>query len=284
LYIIKGGFYPFGGIPNMKLIESAENAHIKIARRIAARKIPDLWMLEGRKLVSEGLEVGAFIEEVLVTNSMLQKEPELLEKIEAKQAQVFLVSEALMKKISGVETPPGIIAMVRNKAQVVVSAPDRFAVLLLSIRDPGNFGAILRVGEATGCDYVAYTSDCVDPYLPKTVRASGGSILRVRLAEISDVGHFLTENESRNVSTYALDAHNGEDLSAVKPQPPALLLIGSESHGLPAEMSVSRRIRIPMRGRIESLNAAVAAGIALYWFAKETQSMIKTKTRSTQSK
>jgi RNA methyltransferase, TrmH family len=254
----------------MKRIDSAQNEKIKAVRQIAERKTPDLWILEGIKLISEAFDAPVQMEEIYLTPALAEKEALLMGRIEAKRIPVFQISQNLMERISNVDTPQGILAVVRKTANAPQAVEAKFGALLLSIRDPGNFGAILRVAEAAGCGYVAYTSDCVDPYLPKTVRASTGSILRLPLLEVPDVKQFLTEKELEGVCMYALDAHRGMNLFQQMPKLPALILVGSESQGLPPNIAVKERIRIPMEGKIESLNAAVAVGICFYWFANSS--------------
>lgn len=251
----------------MKKIESLENSRIKHARRIADRKIPELWMLEGRKLIEEAVQASVEVLDVFATKETSKKEHHLLDELEKRKISVSLVSGAAMQKISRVETPPGIIATARRLKDSQWKRPARFAALLVSVRDPGNFGSILRAAEGSGCEYIAYTQDCVDPYSPKVVRASTGSILRIPIGEVSSAGEFLLQAETEGITSYALDAHSGENVFQLQPQSPSLLVIGSESHGLPSELSRVRRIRIPMAGKVESLNAALAAGICFYRFA-----------------
>jgi len=138
------------------------------------------------------------------------------------------------------------------------------ALLLVSIRDPGNFGAIVRTAEAFGCEWIAYTADCVDPFHPKVVRSAMGSLFRVPVIEVHDKNLFLKEQSKRNVSTCGLETKGGQSLIHWKPKFPLIVCIGSESHGLPVDLPVDEKLSIAMKGSVESLNAAVAAAVFLY--------------------
>jgi RNA methyltransferase, TrmH family len=130
-------------------------------------------------------------------------------------------------------------------------------VYLHGLSDPGNVGAILRAAHAFGASGVALGPDCADPFSPKAVRASMGAIFRVPLARVSDIAQLPGER-------IALVAHAGEPLRSVRADAPLTLLVGAEREGLPADVVVAceRIAHIPIAG--DSLNAAMAATIALY--------------------
>jgi TrmH family RNA methyltransferase len=131
--------------------------------------------------------------------------------------------------------------------------------LILALSDPSNLGACLRSAEAFGARRVILTRECSSPYLPKALRASSGSALRLNLA----AGPALAD--IRCAGAFALDM-DGEDLSSLKFPVNLYLILGEEGQGLPQELS-ARRIRIPMRPPVESLNAAVAASLALFHYS-----------------
>jgi TrmH family RNA methyltransferase len=143
----------------------------------------------------------------------------------------------------------------------------RFSALLLSIRDPGNLGTIIRTAEAAGADFVALSSDCADAYSSKVIRSSAGSIFRVRVLEIVNVADYLQQLKQDCITVYALAANATQSLNDLKPVFPSVIVIGSESHGLPKDILFKNKISIPMAGKVESLNAAVAASLAFYHFS-----------------
>ncbi|HEY4492057.1 MAG TPA: RNA methyltransferase [Acidobacteriota bacterium] len=225
-----------------------------------------IWLLEGKKLIDEAARSGVTLEEIFVIRSFWEKELKWLQSL---QTSIFLVTATLLKQLSGVQSPQGVVAAARRIIpREIRQITHGFGTLLYSIRDPGNFGAILRTAEAAGCSFVGYTSDCVDPYQPKVVRGSMGTILRMSLSEVREPLGFLNKLKENGVRRYALFPTGGSNLFALKPQYPCLVIIGSESQGLPQDLAVDERLSIPMAGKINSLNAAVAAGVCFYHFTQ----------------
>ena len=224
-------------------------------------------MIEGKKLLKEAAEGGLNFEEIFVTPDVWAKEQPWLEPLEYRGASVYLVNPRLLKSISDVKTPQGILGLAQKPSPAKSQSLAKFALFLNSIRDPGNFGAILRTAEGSGCEWVAYSSDCVDPFLPKVVRASMGSLFRVPLIEIIEPDSFLKQRLQYNVKTCGLITRNGRSLFEWRPQFPLVVCIGSETQGLPQNLPLTEKLSIPMKGKVESLNAAVAAAICLYRIA-----------------
>lgn len=250
----------------LKKIESLQNPRIKILQRVKARKHSNLWIIEGQKLLTDALQSGVRIKEVYFTENWRRRESGELRKLEKAGADILLISDGLMRKISEMKTPAGMLAVAEKPLETVKQPPKGFAAFLYSVRDPGNFGTLIRAAEAAGADFLAYTSDCVEPYQAKVVRASAGSIFRLPLLEVANATDFLHELIASGVQVYGLYTDGGEDLFRISPEMPALLVIGSESHGLQPDLAVGKKIRIPMAGRVESLNAAMAGAICFYHF------------------
>jgi RNA methyltransferase, TrmH family len=169
-----------------------------------------------------------------------------------------------LKSISDVETPQGIVGVAQRPKQSSGLSLRKVALLLISIRDPGNFGAIVRTAEACGCEWIAYSTDSVDPFQPKVVRSSMGSLFRVPIIEVKNVNVFLEEQMRQDISSCGLETRGGQSIDSWKPRFPLIVCIGSESHGLPPDLPVENKLSIPMKGKVESLNAAVAAALCLY--------------------
>lgn len=248
----------------MRMIQSSTNPRIQKAKKIGKNRNEKLFLIEGKKLLLEAIGSRLKCEEVFVTPEVWAKEKQWLKPLEEQGTTIYLVTPRLLKSISDVQTPQGMLGVARKPLLVQSLAIAKFALLLISIRDPGNFGAILRTAEASGCEWVSYNSDCVDPFLPKVVRASMGSLFRVPLMEIGDATDFLKQGLQRNIQSCGLVTRNGRSLLDWKPVFPLIVCIGSESRGLPADLPVDEKVSIPMKGHVESLNAAVAAAICLY--------------------
>jgi TrmH family RNA methyltransferase len=248
----------------MRMIQSSSNPRIQKVKKIGKNRQEKLFLIEGKKLLMEAIGAGLTFEEIFATPEVCATEQQWLEPLEHQGASVYMLSSNLLRSISEVETPQGILGLARKPPPAKSVSIAKLALFLISIRDPGNFGAILRTAEASGCEWVAYSSDCVDPFLPKVVRASIGSLFRVPLVEIKDPKSFLHQELQSNAQTCGLITREGRCLFEWKPVFPLVVCIGSESQGLPGDLSLTEKVSIPMRGKVESLNAAVAAAICLY--------------------
>lgn len=249
-------------------IDSLSNPRIKHLKKMQRKPENGTWMIEGWKLFQDAILSGIQLQEIYVTHEALQDRTKARAILKA-SCPVFVLSQSLMNKVSSLETAPGVFAVGLSEPQPADPTPERLGVCLFSIRDPGNFGAIVRSAEAAGCDKAAYTSDCVTPHHTKVVRASMGSVFRVPLVEISDINSALETLLGKGVCVYALVPESAPPLFDVTPRGPSVVLIGSEAHGLPPNLpSGVTAVSIPMAGKVESLNAAMAATVALYHFSR----------------
>lgn len=255
----------------MRMIQSSSNPRIRNVQKLLKNRNPHRFVIEGKKLVQEAIAARIVIEELFATPEYWALERASLEPLEKKGTSIFLITPSLLKSVSTVETPQGVLAVAQTPSLQRDSRIGRVALFLISIRDPGNFGAIVRTAEACGVEWIGYSKDCVDPFQPKVVRASMGSLFRVPLREISDPFAFLQDRMKNKVAVYGLAATGNKSLLQWKPRFPLVVCIGSESHGLPEELPLTEKISIPMMGKVESLNAAVAAAVFLYALQFQTQ-------------
>jgi TrmH family RNA methyltransferase len=252
----------------MRNIQSSSNPRIQAIKQLQRSRRKSHIILEGKKLTQEAILSGLKINEAFVVSEFWAQERTWLEPMEQRGTVLWIVTPKLLKSISSVETPEGIIAVAKRPAMLGDMRLTEFGLLLFSIRDPGNFGAILRTAEACGASMVAYSSDCADPYLPKVSRGSMGSLFRVPLLEVAKPFDFVQEKMQQRITVYGLSVNAQKTIDDVTPGFPFLLCIGSESHGLPSDLPVTETISIPMKGKVESLNAAVATAIVLYFFTR----------------
>jgi TrmH family RNA methyltransferase len=183
-----------------------------------------------------------------------------------KQIQVTVLSDELFRSISSTESSQGVVALVRPPAWTVdqLFRGQSLAVILDGLQDPGNAGAILRAAEAFGATGVACLKGSVDPYNPKCLRASAGSIFRVPLVSSLDQHLLMAAIEQRKLDLYALMPQAPRELGDSNFSRKCAIIVGSEGRGVSERLRAkATEVRIPTVG-VESLNAALAAGIALY--------------------
>lgn len=243
----------------MDVITSTSNRIAKLCRSLAEKKFRDetgLFLVEGGKIVAD-LPSDAQVEFLLVAEG---REAEAEEILATTRAQVYYVTDSVMKSISDTVTPYGLAAAVRIPVREF-ALPRGNALLLDGVSDPGNLGTILRTAAATGfCD--VYLLNCADAYAPKVVRASMGGVLRTRIFRITTEQAFALVDGCNSV---ALDMA-GDSLAESAPETPVLYVAGNEAHGIRRDLlSRCRRVMsLPMRGGMESLNVAVATAVAMY--------------------
>ena len=235
----------------------------KLNSRRAFRRAEGAFAAEGPKLLGEALRWGGELEAVICAAGVPL--PEL-----PAQVRVAEVGDALLASIADTQSPQGIVFICKGKSLTV---PDRLAgrryLLLDGVQDPGNVGTIWRTADAFGADGLILCGGCADPWSPKTVRATMGAVFRLPVYECS-----LEEAAGRlaqaGVPLYAAALREDTvDVRAV-PLDRAAVVIGSEGRGVSQEALERcwKTVKIPMRDRCESLNAAVAASVALWEMAR----------------
>jgi len=251
------------------MIESPANPHVKHIRSLAAdrkdRRRERLFVLEGVRLVADALAGGVDLELALYVPDQLTSTvagQALLEQLEA-LPEAHQASAQVLAAASDTVHPQGVIALARWQ-QVTPGTPG-IILVLDAIQDPGNMGALLRSAEAVGVAEVLGASGTVDVYSPKVVRAAMGA--HMRLAITQDLSwEAIAERLTLVDRVYAADADASMPYFAADWRQPSALIIGNEAHGLSedARALAGSSIGIPMRGRAESLNAAVAGSVILF--------------------
>jgi TrmH family RNA methyltransferase len=245
----------------VRLLESRANPFLKLVRGLArgGRRDPRL-LLEGTKLVQAALESGLPIERALVAGERGEKE---VSRLEAAGVEVLETTKPLFESVSSLEAPEGILAIARRPSRSLEALSSEGIVLVSAgIQDPGNLGAVARVAEAGGASALVVLKGSADPFSPKALRGSMGSLLRIPVYDDAD----LAELKRLGFRLAALVARGGADYRDADWKAPVAILLGREASGLgDATVSASDlRVTIPMRGSIESLNVATAAALVLY--------------------
>lgn len=221
------------------------------------RKALGLFVVEGRKMVEELLRSSFTVESLYATEDFLSVHPSL--------HMAETVSEMQMRQMSGQDTPPGILAVVRIPEPKPLSNRNPLVLALDGIANPGNLGTLLRTAEWFGLRDVVCSPDCVELWNPKTIQATMGSVFRANVA-YTPLPDFLSEQRKAGKAVYGA-LLEGEDLFGMKGKAEGVLVVGSESHGIRREVLpfITHPVTIPRVGgsETESLNAAVAGGILM---------------------
>src|SRR3954471_22979220 len=247
------------------------SARIAAARKLTRRSGRDaagLFLAEGRQAVVEALADADGVREVFATEAAARAHADLLA---GTAVPVRLVTEKAAAGLSETVTPQGLVAVCALRdvpASAFTTQPPRLAVALAELADPGNAGTVLRTADACGAGAVVFGAGSADPYGGKAVRASAGSLFHVDVVRSAPLEPLIGTLQAAGVAVLAADG-GGEavldELDGVLAGP-VLWVFGNEARGVPAVLAqlADARVRIPMRGRAESLNLAAAAAICLY--------------------
>lgn len=249
-----------------EVITSAGNQRIKLVRSILgrsrSRKTEAVFVAEGVRLIEEAANVHWPMDFILFDQTLSERGLALIDQIEKEQrCDVFEVTPNLMAEISDTETPQGILAVLQER---YLPLPDQPAFLILAdqVRDPGNMGTLLRTAEAAGADGVLLTPGTVDAFSPKVVRSGMGAHFHLPIYALpwEEITPLI-----KSLPVFLASAEDGIPLWEADFKQPCVLLIGGEAFGATpmGEELATNRVTIPMSGRAESLNAAIAAGILI---------------------
>ena len=267
----------------LRPVASGQNPLVKTLRQAFSQgqAVDGLCAVEGIRLIEEAIRSRLKLQALFVRESAQAKAQRILDQL-SKHAEAVLLPDRVFDSAVLTDHPQGIAALVKvpeHDLQAVLSARPALAVVAAAIQDPGNFGTLIRSAEAFGASGVVGIEGTVNHWNPKTVRASAGSTFRLPVLK-TNATELLTELRNRQIRVLGLVAPHGEARSGngdgsnqrwpVRLQDanlvgPCALFIGNEGAGLPRELlaNIDQFVTIP-QARVESLNAGVAASIALY--------------------
>lgn len=246
-------------------IESIHNDIIKLIVSLKEKKNRDeksLFVVEGFKQVSE-IPKDWKIKFVLVTEKYKDFNTDKL----------YITTEKIFKKISDTQTPQEILAVVEKKKfdkETVLSNKGIF-VVIDTLQDPGNIGTIIRTAESFGCKGIFISKNSADVYSDKVVRSTMSAIFNIPIVQECDIVSLVQLMKQRQIKTYAFSLDTNNMLSTFKFENNVALIIGNESKGINKNVLdiVDDKIKIDMRGKSQSLNAAVACSVAIYEISKQ---------------
>jgi RNA methyltransferase, TrmH family len=254
----------------------------RLARSAADRERSGLILVEGIKLAGEALDAGIEVREAIVSSSLLGEERgrALRSRLCASKIPIRVAADSLMRSLQDADAPQGILLLAARPATDghFISSAALGATLLAcaGVQDPGNLGSLVRVAYAAGASGLVAAGGA-DPFGPKAVRASAGSIFRLPVSRVADAAALAPLLGSLRASGRIIAGavpHEGRDYRDVDLAHGMALVVGGEGAGIPAPLlaSMDLLLTIPLSGKVESINVATAAAVILFEAARQRQS------------
>ncbi len=246
----------------MKYIQSDKNPQVKQWKKLLTRKERDksgTFLVEGFHLVEEALKRKEDVEEII-----LSEKTEMPPNWDYGAIPVTVVTDEISRQLADTETTQGIFAVCSQPKQSLTSG--KTYLLIDSVQDPGNLGTMIRTADAAGIDAVIVGKGSVDMYNPKVLRSAQGSHFHLPVLS-GDLNEWIDKLDSENIPVYGTALENGSVFTEAVATASFALLVGNEGSGVNKELleKTTQNLYIPIYGKSESLNVAVAAGILLYY-------------------
>lgn len=264
------------------VISSSSNSQIKniasLLKKSKAREEQGLFVIEGLKMFEEartaGLLAKAYVSESFY-NGKESVDPDFFIGLDYE-----ILTDSLFQEASETMTPQGIMGLARTSEyslEEMIEKQGTCLLLLEDIRDPGNLGTMIRTAEGAGITGIVMNGSCVDIYNPKVIRSTMGSIFRVPFYRTTDFCGTIEKLKEQGIGIFAAHLSGKSYDTEGSFTDSCAILIGNEANGLSDEVSslANHLIRIPMEGKVESLNAAVAAAILMYEVSRQRRNMKK---------
>ncbi|WFD09508.1 TrmH family RNA methyltransferase [Tepidibacter hydrothermalis] len=253
-------------------ITSKDNERIKYTKSLLKSKKRNQekkFIIEGYRIVKQAMQCSAIIDYIVYNDEFLNKDEhkEFIQALELENYKMYKTTNKLFKEVCDTEKPQGIIAVVEYKEHFLddsLKEETDFIVVLDRIQDPGNMGTIIRTADAAGAQSIILLKGCVDVYNPKVIRSTMGSIFDMNIVNCVDEDLDIIKNKGFNIVSSYLNTDNY--YNSVDYGEKVALVIGNEGNGIKDEIIDKSDIlvKIPIYGKAESLNAAMASGILMY--------------------
>lgn len=259
----------------MQVITSKDNELIKNIRKLKEKKYRqenNKYIIEGIKLIKEAIEENAKIDTIVICEDCMRNEV-IAQKLmyEIAKYNCVYVSEKVFGAITEVTNPQGILAIVAKKNEEEnIDYTQDVIVILDGIQDPGNLGTILRTVDSVGLNQIIISSKTADVYNPKVVRSTMGAIFRVNIIISKDLQTTIKEIKKHKFGVIATSLQTNKSIYEINYSKKAII-IGNEANGVSNEiLDISdMKVKIPMLGKTESLNASVATSVILYEYVRQ---------------
>jgi len=260
-----------------EIITSIKNPDIKYLRKLYRshrRRREEKFILEGTRLIEQALQAGAEIKQIFMTPDY---DDSLCKKVQKDEGiKITRVSRDLIEEVADTVTPQGIIAVVDKPSwqpEDIFTGPKHPLLVLDRIQDPGNMGTLIRTAVAAGVGGLIALKGCVDIYNLKVLRATAGAVFSIPFLMRVELNDFLNMYSSRDYDLYCADLNGEQYYYEPDYDKPAIFVIGNEARGISEELlqKADYRIKIPLLGEIDSLNAGVSGSIILYEYLRHRQ-------------
>jgi RNA methyltransferase, TrmH family len=249
----------------VKYIHSSKNPQVKQWKKLHTKKEREnsgTFLVEGFHLVEEALKIEDMVLELIVS-----EEVEIPPRIDYGSVSMTQINKEVVKELAETETSQGIFAVCKQPKHKQVDATSY--LLLDAVQDPGNLGTIIRTADAAGIDAIVVGNGSVDIYNSKVLRSAQGSHFHLPIIR-GDLFEWIEKLKSDGIPIYGTSLDNGIVFTEVEPTPSYALIVGNEGNGIQTDLlnETTKNLYIPIFGKSESLNVAVATGILLYYFKK----------------
>lgn len=260
-------------------ITAANNKNIKHLKSLNKKKYRDIfseYLIEGIKILEEAISCKENIKTVIINDKFInmKKSGKLLKKLYAINVDVYKLPDKVFESISNTENSQGIVGVVGAKRlsikQFIEDVNPSFLIFCENINDPGNMGTIIRTADASGVEAVIVSKGCVDIYSPKTVRSTMGSLFHLPVIKVDDTLGAISYLKAKGFKIICTYLTNAEYYYNINIQNKSIIIIGNEANGVSERLKAQADclVKIPILGKAESLNVAVASGILMYEVAR----------------
>ncbi|NRD76063.1 RNA methyltransferase [Bacillus sp. BRMEA1] len=251
----------------MKYIQSVQNPQVKQWKKLLTKKERDrsgTFLVEGFHLVEEVLKQSEQVVEIIVS-----EKTGLPPRLDAGSTPVIMVTEEISNSLSDTEAPQGIYAVCRKAAAETVLQEAKTYLFIDAVQDPGNLGTMIRTADAAGMDAVIVGRGSVDIYNSKVLRSAQGSHFHLPIVN-GDLSEWTAKLAEKNIPVYGTALEGASVYTEILSEDSFALIVGNEGNGVSNELlrKTTANLYIPIFGKSESLNVAVATGILLYYLKK----------------
>lgn len=260
----------------MQVISSKENEIIKNIKKLKEKKYRDLnneYIIEGIKVIQEAIQENAKIKQIIICDDC-EKNSNISQEMmyEIAKYECIYVTNKIFTSLTDVKNPQGIMAIVEKNSskEEEIDYNQDVIVALDDIQDPGNLGTILRTVDSIGINQILVSKGTADSYNPKVVRSTMGAIFRVKIIECEDLEKTLKEIKKHKFEILVTSLQTENSIYDIKYNK-KVIVIGNEANGVEEKIQnmADVKVKIPMLGKTESLNASVATGIILYEYVRQ---------------